>query len=187
MDRPAKDSQPDDVLLKKIASGNEAALEVLILRYTDRLRRYCRSRWRGEEDDICQEVWTRFIPRLQKGQVEDKGICAMLFTAARNLQIDRTRSRQRRPRVQSLEIDVSGPEEDDFDFERLARCVQKLKASGNKDQVTVFELKRTGADNGEMCEALSLNADDPADRQKVSKLLHAAKTFLQDCVNRGVS
>jgi len=107
-----QDGAVDDVaLMERFRDGDAAALERLVDRHHASLVRYFfhQSRSRETAEDLAQEVWVRII-RHRRNYQPSARFQTYLFHIARNLWIDRYRSRKSAPPMISAEMEVGGEE-----------------------------------------------------------------------------
>jgi RNA polymerase sigma-70 factor (ECF subfamily) len=103
---------PDDFeLMERFRRGDRAALEALVERHHPSLLRYffIQSRNRETAEDLAQEVWVRVI-RHRDDYRPTARFQTYLFSIARNLWIDRYRSRKAAPPTVSADAEVGGEE-----------------------------------------------------------------------------
>jgi RNA polymerase sigma-70 factor (ECF subfamily) len=104
--------EPDDfALMERFRRGERTALEALVERHHASLVRYFwhQSRSRETAEDLAQEVWVRVI-RHRDDYRPTARFPTYLFSIARNLWIDRYRSRKAAPPVISADAEVGGEE-----------------------------------------------------------------------------
>lgn len=102
--------EPDDVvLMERFRDGDRSALEALVDRHHASLVRYFhrQSRSRETAEDLAQETWLRIL--RAKNYRPTARFQTYLFAIARNLWIDRYRSRKAAPPTVSADREV-GPE-----------------------------------------------------------------------------
>jgi RNA polymerase sigma-70 factor, ECF subfamily len=107
------DPEPDDLeLMERFRSGDRAALPDLVDRHHGSLVRYfyLQSRSRETAEDLAQEVWIRVI-RHRHNYRPTARFQTYLFAIARNLWIDRYRSRKAAPPTVSADREVGSEEE----------------------------------------------------------------------------
>lgn len=100
-DLAVDDSTLDGVLIARIASGEAAALEELIRRYSRRVRaevvRILLDE--GESEEVLQEVWWKVWQRALDYDPSRGTVLAWLFIIAQRRALDRLRNRQARLRA----------------------------------------------------------------------------------------
>ena len=107
------DPDPDDfALMERFRRGDRAALDALVGRHHGSLLRYfyLQSRSRETAEDLAQEVWVRVI-RHRDDYRPMARFQTYLLAIARNLWIDRYRSRKAAPPTVSADAEVGGEED----------------------------------------------------------------------------
>ncbi len=92
----------DQELLKQYRSGNDSALETLILRYKDKVYTtiYFLVRDRNLAEDFFQETFIKVINTLREGRYKEEGkFVSWVTMIARNLCIDYFRKKKRVPGI----------------------------------------------------------------------------------------
>jgi RNA polymerase sigma factor (sigma-70 family) len=134
---------------------------------------------RADLEDVHHAIWLRVWEQMP-GHFDGAHFRAWLYSVARNYLIDQ--SRRRRPETTDQEGEWAdprpgGPEEKVMEEERrqaLERCLQRLAA----ELADLVRGRLKGEDYPELCRRLGLTPT------RAHKLFHAAKTQLQECVNR---
>jgi len=94
----------DAVLVKNYISGNERALEILVLRHKSRVYNFIYSKVldRDLSEDIFQDTFIKVIRTLRKGTYNEEGkFLPWLMRIAHNLIIDHFRKSNRMPKFES--------------------------------------------------------------------------------------
>ncbi|MHC4821449.1 MAG: RNA polymerase sigma factor [Planctomycetota bacterium] len=102
--------EPDSVeLMERFRSGDRAALDALVDRHHASLIRYfhAQGRDRALAEDLAQEVWVRIVRHREKYQARAR-FQTYMFHIARNLWIDKYRSRKSAPGMISADLPVGG-------------------------------------------------------------------------------
>jgi RNA polymerase sigma-70 factor (ECF subfamily) len=108
-------AEPGDIeLMERFRSGDRAALEELVNRHHGSLVRYfyMQCRQRETSEDLAQEVWARII-RHRETYTARARFQTYLFHIARNLWIDRYRSRKSAPPMISADAPAGGADGDE--------------------------------------------------------------------------
>ena len=97
-------NSPDAVLVSEYISGNEKALERLVIRHKDRVYNFIYSKVldRDLTEDIFQDAFIKVIKTLKKGAYNEEGkFLPWLMRIAHNLIIDHFRKNNRMPKFES--------------------------------------------------------------------------------------
>ena len=95
-----QNNQSDKVLIRQYIEGNEAAFEVLLNRYKNRVFSYILFTIKNESlaNDIFQDTFVKVIKTLKKGKYREEGkFLPWVNRIAHNLIIDHYRKNQRFP------------------------------------------------------------------------------------------
>jgi RNA polymerase sigma factor (sigma-70 family) len=143
VERGAKDSPVTRVsLLDRVRDpGDRRDWEELVNCYGPMIRAWCRSEFPGEEEDIVQEVFLRFVsilPTLPK-DVDEDHLRRLLETITHRVMVDQNRRRRALPRARdaqerldSLEerqdATAPAPRAEEFDLDLLRRAKERVRA-----------------------------------------------------------
>jgi RNA polymerase sigma-70 factor (ECF subfamily) len=108
----ADDTEPDAHLMERYRDGDGSSLEELVARHHGSLVRWfhLQSRSREMAEDLAQEVWVRVIRHRDDYRATAR-FQTYLFHIARNLWIDRYRSRKAAPGMVSADAPLGGGED----------------------------------------------------------------------------
>lgn len=135
-------------LLERARSGDEAALNALLLRYLPRMRRWAAGRLpqaaRGalDTDDVVQETIVKAVRHLDRLQIRNAGaLQAYLRHALTNRLIDAYRQADRKAKETAVDSELpaedTSPLEAAIGRETLARYEQALRRLKNEDRQAV--------------------------------------------------
>lgn len=96
--KEALNNLPDDALALAARDGDEQAMRELYERYRDRIAAYAHriTRDRSEALDVLQETFEYLFRKLPTYRPEGK-LSALLYTAARNLSLNKLKKKRRMP------------------------------------------------------------------------------------------
>ncbi len=165
----------DDVLLRRLAVGDEAAFTLLYDRFAARL---FRTAWaltgsREEAEDAVQEVFVALVhvgPRLS--QVND--LPAYLFTALRRTALRRHTRRIRRPTQSLADVDVPAR---DIVGERDEKLEHALAALPDEQREVIVLKVDGGLTFAELGQVLNISANTAASRYRYA--LEKLRTALE--------
>ena len=144
---------PDSFLVKTYISGDEKALEYLVLRYKDRVFNFIYSKVldRDLTEDIFQDTFIKVIKTLKKGNYNEEGkFLPWLMRISHNLIIDHFRKSKRLPKFESKdkEFDIftlirdnSKNVEGQLVYEQITSDVKKLVEELPDDQREVVIMR----------------------------------------------
>lgn len=114
-----------------------ADAHTLFTQFREQLRGFVRKRVASDADadDVTQDVLTRLV---QHGPPADGSVHAWLYTVARNVLIDRSRSRRAPASLDVIEV-ADQPQAADGAERELARCLRPMMASLSADDRSVLE------------------------------------------------
>jgi RNA polymerase sigma factor (sigma-70 family) len=181
---------PDNLVIKRVLSGEKELFEILLRRYNQTLFRVIRSYLKDEDDvqDAMQEAYLKAYDKLQQFK-GDSSFSTWLIRIGINEALLRIRSLKK---TRSLYND-----EDDLQAEKIIQIPDSLKMNPEKklinkevktlieqavDQLpskykTIYILKEIeGMDNEEIANALDLSSSN------VKVRLHRAKELLKDAL-----
>lgn len=120
LDRPSEVIQwlADDELAELYRLGLNAAMDELVLRYEQRVRRFVLAQFGGgnrqDAEDIVQKAWVRIMKAIRDGKYDPRGqFSPWFFRICRNLMLDEVKQRKRRIKLTATQLDDgTGPEID---------------------------------------------------------------------------
>lgn len=128
----------DKDLVRKYLQGDEAAFEILLDRYKDRIFSYLMSLLKDRKlaEDVFQEAFFKIINTLKKGNYNEEGkFLPWAMRIAHNLAIDQFRKEKKMPTIgQSNSV---GGEDDEFDI----FSVIPLEDNNVEDQIIEDQIK----------------------------------------------
>lgn len=128
----------DQTLVRKYLTGNEAAFEVLLARYKDRIFSYLMSllKDRKQAEDVFQDAFFKIIRTLKKGKYNEEGkFLPWAMRIAHNLAIDYFRKNKKMPT-----IGQSSGKGDDDDFDIFS--VVKMEEPNVEDNMIDAQIKK---------------------------------------------
>ena len=143
----------DAVLVKEYISGNERALEILVLRHKSRVYNFIYSKVLDGDlsEDIFQDTFIKVIRTLKKGSYNEEGkFLPWLMRIAHNLIIDHFRKSNRMPKFESKdkEFDIfsmlkdsSRNAEKQLILDQISADVRKLVDELPDDQKEVVNMR----------------------------------------------
>lgn len=151
----------DKELIRRYVDGNEAALEVLIDRYKERIYTYIMMLVRDRQmaDDIFQDTFIKVINSLKRGAYNEEGkFMPWVSRIAHNLVVDNYRREKHMPKVRG---------DEDFDILNIlsngeASKEEEMIAHSIRDKIR------------ELIELL------PDDQKEVLKMRHYARMSFKD-------
>lgn len=142
-----------------------ADTHALFTQFREQLRGFVRRRVASDADadDVTQDVLTRLV---QHGPPADGSVHAWLYAVARNVIIDRSRTRRDPVKLDVVEL-PEPPQPADGAERELARCLRPMMAS-------------LSADDREVLERVDLNGDSQADlARELGLSMSGAKSRVQ--------
>lgn len=169
------------VLLERVRAGDESALDALVGRYLDPLRRWASGRLPGwardlrDTDDIVQDTLIATLRHLDGFEVrKDGALHAYLRQSIGNRIRDEIRRINRRPAVEAaneaIEDRSPSPLESAIGTEALARYEHALATLSTEERDAVIARVEFGLGYGEIAAALGKASPDAA-RMMVSRAL----------------
>ena len=174
------------VLLERVRSGDDAALDALVVRYLDPLRRWASGRlprWARDlrdTDDLVQDTLIATLRHLDGFEVrKDGALHAYLRESIGNRIRDEIRRINRRPEVEAaneaIEDRSPSPLEAAIGTEALSRYERALTTLSTPERDAVIARVEFGLGYAEIAAALGKSSADAA-RMMVSRaLLHLAQ------------
>jgi RNA polymerase sigma-70 factor (ECF subfamily) len=192
VDRQTTARPPNDQdLIRRLQSGDEAALEYLVATYWHRLCRFVAGilLQEGGEEDVVQEAFVRLWMRRRKLRLEGS-FKAFLFTLARNAAIDERRRWGRRETLaSSLDPPPPGPSPQAGVEASELRAACKVAVSALPPRRReIFRLAREeGLTYREIAEVLGLSQQTVANQMSraLTSLHEALAPFLADEYGEG--
>jgi RNA polymerase sigma-70 factor (ECF subfamily) len=151
-----------------------ADTHALFTQFREQLRGFVRRRVASDADadDVTQDVLTRLV---QHGPPTSGSVHAWLYTVARNVIIDRSRTRRDPVNLDVTELPEPSPATDGAERE-LARCLRPMMASLSADDRAVLErVDLDGESQTDLARELGLSMSGAKSRvQRARQRLRAA-------------
>ena len=174
------------VLLERVRTGDQTALDTLVTRYLDPLRRWASGRLPGwardlrDTDDIVQDTLVATLRHLDGFEVrKDGALHAYLRQSIGNRIRDEIRRINRKPAIETaddaLEDRSPSPLEAAIGSEALTRYERALAALSDEERDAIIARVEFGLGYAEIAAAIDKGSPDAA-RMTVSRaLLHLAR------------
>lgn len=133
----ATKQQTDQVLIRSYLNGNEAAFEILLHRYKDRIFSYLMTLLKNKKvaEDVFQDAFFKIIKTLKSGKYNEEGkFLPWAMRIAHNLAIDQFRKDKKMPT-----IGQSNTTGDDDEFDIFS--VVKMEEPNIEDEMVENQIK----------------------------------------------
>lgn len=169
--------QSDETLMRRVATGDEAAFRTLAERHLGRIRRLARKMLasQADADDVAQETLVRIWSHAARWQPERARLTTWIYTMTYRLCVDRLRIRPAMPLDHAMDIEDPAPSAletiaREADLRRLARALQTLPPR-QRAALTLFYYEELGGPDAAAVLGVSLRA--------FWSLLHRARESVQ--------
>lgn len=180
-------------LLRRVESGDQAAVTDLVRSVENRLRALAEAQLKGgrgwiSASDVVQEATTKVVVRLIRGDEELKGtehFFAVMAKTMSRIVIDHNRRSKAMKRPDSLtrvplddlvDVVTAGRDETEAPDERLEKCLERLRKYKPRAYGAVYLHQFEGMSVREAARELEVS------ESTIEKDLRYARAYLRDCV-----
>lgn len=163
----------DQALVRQYLQGDEAAFEILLNRYKDRIFSYLMSLLKDRKvaEDVFQEAFFKIIKTLKKGSYNEEGkFLPWAMRIAHNLAIDHFRKGKKMPTI-GQSNSSGGDDDDEFDI----FSVLQLEENNIEDQMIEDQIKM---------DVVKLLEHLPEEQREIVVLRHFKEMSFKDIAER---